>query len=87
MLSVIQMTAFSDELQKIATIKIAILPTQSPTQTRFEAPPVNALGTVKPKTVKPNSSKANAYAKPVNIPATSSAVGVQPVSISPSVMS
>ena len=91
MLSVKQIAAFADELQKIATIKVALMPppnvNQATTSTAITAPPTVALGFPKPKTVKPNLSKANAYAKPVNVPATSPAAGVQPVSNPPSVMS
>lgn len=91
MLDVKQIAAFADELQKIATIKVALMPppnvNQATTSTAITAPPTVALGFPKPKTVKPNSSKANAYAKPVNVPAMSPATGIQPMRAAPVVKS
>ena len=83
MLNVRQIAAFSDELQKIANMG----PQATQAITSMPAPPPTALGITRPKAVKADSSKANAYARPVNVPATSPAVGVQPVSNPPSVRS
>ena len=88
MLDVKQIAAFSDELQKIAQIKVAILPAQVTAQTTTDAPPPIALGSIKPTTVKKNlSTSAPTYSKVHSVPVQSPAAGVQPVSDPPSVRS
>lgn len=85
MLSMTQLAAFSDELQKIASVKAANM---SQLQQAFQQPPQHALGTIKPKAPKKSTltpGSVNAYSK-VNSIAAQSPV-YQPVSPAPNVMS
>lgn len=84
------MVAFSDELQKIAKIKTAIIPAQlqSNAATAIGAAPANALGFVQSRTVKKDTStSAPKYSKVQSVSVPQPSVGIQPTSASPAVKS
>ena len=88
MLTMGHMTAFSDELRKIASHKVANLSMQ-PTQSQVDAPPPRALGVIKQKSPKStiNSKNVPSYSKVHSVPTPAPMASYQPSSAAPAVRS